>query len=75
MPLKKKSRVWVDSELVDSVQERVPETNGMTMTGLVDFAMRRLISRHAKPLFIRRRPYVHRKKNGEATNNETINPT
>jgi len=37
------SRVYVETELMDAVKRKVPETKAMTYTGLVDYVLRKLL--------------------------------
>jgi hypothetical protein len=40
-------RTYTDSELVEQIKDKYPETVGMTATGVVDWALRKLLTEEA----------------------------
>jgi hypothetical protein len=37
------TRIYTDKDLLTKVKEKYPETGGMTFTGIVDWALRKLL--------------------------------
>jgi len=45
---KDETRIWVNLKLLDDVETAYPETKGMTYTGRVEWALRKLLTRTRK---------------------------
>ena len=43
MKVLSKSRIYVSKKLVDNVKTAYPETKGLTYTGTIDWALRKLL--------------------------------